>query len=104
MGDTNHSTGKDTAGNGKERITVLLSGNVQGVGMRQFIQRRALDTGIAGYTENLSDGRVEVVAEGYREDLEMLLVKMRIGPAHAEVTAMEVNWSLGGTLSGFHVY
>lgn len=99
MSDEDHTTV-----NGKERITVLLGGKVQGVGMRQFIQRRALDMGIAGYTENLADGRVEVVAEGYREDLEMLLVKMRTGPAHAEVEVLEVNWSLGGSLEGFHVY
>lgn len=92
------------AENGKERITVLLTGNVQGVGMRQFIQRRALDLNLAGYVENLADGRVEVVAEGHREDLELLLVKMKTGPAHAAVQDIEVNWSLGGTLRGFHAY
>jgi acylphosphatase len=101
--DALNDTGETTADD-RERITVLLTGNVQGVGMRQFIQRRALDLNLAGYVENLGDGRVEVVAEGHREDLELLLVKMKVGPAHAEVTDMEVNWSLGGTLRGFHAY
>lgn len=83
---------------------MLLSGRVQGVGMRQFIQRKALDLNVAGYTENLSDGRVEVVAEGFREDLEVLLVRMKVGPAHADVVVDDVNWTTGGTLQGFHVF
>ena len=45
------------------RLTALVSGTVQGVGYRLFIQRYARDLGLCGYAENLSDGKVEVVAE-----------------------------------------
>lgn len=89
---------------GDARMTVLLSGQVQGVGMRQYIQRRALDLGLSGYTENLADGRVEVVAEGDRGDLELLLVRIRMGTAHSEVSGTEVAWADASGLSGFHVY
>ena len=86
------------------RINVIVSGLVQGVGYRAFVREQALRLGLAGYTENLPDGRVEVMAEGPRDDLEFLLVKMRAGPAHAEVSDMDVTWAEAGGLSGFHVY
>lgn len=72
--------------------------------MRYYVQRRALDLGLSGYAENLSDGRVEVVAEGDRADLELLLVRIRMGTAHSEVTQLDVSWGEGGELQGFHVY
>lgn len=90
--------------NVKQRITVLVSGQVQGVGMRQYIQRRARDLSVNGYVENLSDGRVEVVAEGDRDALELLLVRIRMGTAHSAVTGLDVTWGEGGELEDFHVY
>jgi acylphosphatase len=47
-----------------QRITVLVSGRVQGIGYRNFTRKKALELGLSGYAENLPDGRVEVVAEG----------------------------------------
>lgn len=85
-------------------MTVLVSGSVQGVGFREFVRRNAIDLQLAGYAENLDDGRVEVVAEGDRDDLELLLVKLRMGPAHAEVDDIEVTWGEGGGLERFYVY
>lgn len=85
-------------------MTALVSGQVQGVGYREFVRRNALDLQLAGYTENLDDGRVEVVAEGDREDLELLLVRLRMGPTHAEVAEIEVSWGEGGSLDRFYVY
>ncbi len=86
------------------RITVLVSGRVQAVGYRAFARRHALDLGVAGYVENLADGRVEIVAEGDRTELELLLVKLKMGPAHAEVEDVEAQWGEGGKLRGFFVY
>lgn len=88
----------------KERLTLLVSGEVQGVGFRAFVRRHALDLGLAGYAENLSDGRVEVVAEGERTDLEALLVKLKNGPAHALVTSLEQAWGEVTGLEGFYTY
>jgi len=97
--------GVENEGNeGKVRLTALISGIVQGVGFREFVRRHALDLGIGGYAENLDDGRVEVVAEGNREDLEYLLVKLQMGPAHAEVESIDAQWGEGGQHRDFHVY
>lgn len=88
----------------KKRLTVLVSGQVQGVGFRAFTQRSALDLGLSGYAENLSDGRVEVVAEGEKSELEYLLVKLKNGPAHAVVESIDIGWSDPTGLKGFYVY
>lgn len=87
------------------RLTALVRGRVQGVGFRAFVRRHALDLELSGYVENLADGRVEVVAEGARTDLEQLLVELRTGPTHAVVDDIEAVWSDGGaTPRGFYVY
>ncbi len=87
-----------------ERLTLLVSGEVQGVGFRAFVRRHALDLGLAGYAENLGDGRVEVVAEGPRADLEALVVKLQNGPAHASVASLEQTWGAVTGLEGFYTY
>ncbi|ADV67640.1 acylphosphatase [Deinococcus maricopensis] len=86
------------------RLTALITGNVQGVGYRRFAQRYALDFGLSGHAENLSDGRVEVIAEGPQADLERLLHWLRRGPAHARVQTIDVQWSEETGVSGFYVY
>lgn len=90
--------------NSRERLVALVSGRVQGVGFRAFVRRHALDLGLSGYAENLDDGRVEVVAEGARADLDFLLVKLRAGPAHAEGVEIEETWTEAGNLHGFFTY
>ncbi len=89
---------------GPLRFTALVKGRVQGVGFRIFTRTQAQVLGLSGSVENLADGRVEVVAEGHREDLELLLVRLRTGPAHAEVEDIEVAWTQPVGLAGFHVY
>ena len=88
----------------KQRITVLVTGHVQGVGYRFFTQRCAQDQGLTGYAENLTDGRVEVVAEGDEAALERLLLKLKQGPPHAQVETLEVERSEATGLNGFHTY
>lgn len=86
------------------RITAIVSGAVQGVGYRAFVKSNADDLGVTGTVENLTDGRVEVVAEGYRPDLEVLLVRMNNGTAHSQVRQLDVQWGEAGGMRGFYVY
>ncbi len=60
-------------------MTAWVHGQVQGVGFRWWTRCRALELGLAGHAANLSDGRVEVVAEGPREACEKLLAALRSG-------------------------
>ena len=86
------------------RIVALVSGRVTGVGYRRFVQGKARDLGLAGSAENVSEGRVEVVAEGAQADLERLLHWLGRGPAHARVTAVEVQWSAATGMAEFHIF
>jgi acylphosphatase len=63
----------------------LVSGRVQGVGFRVFVAEAAREAGLAGWVRNLSDGRVEVFAEGGAEALAMLAAACARGPFLARV-------------------
>ena len=66
-------------------VRFLISGEVQGVGYRYFVSRRAKDLHIAGWAKNLADGRVEVVAQGNAAALAQLEGVLMRGPPHARV-------------------
>ncbi|MGY5449484.1 acylphosphatase [Agarivorans sp. MS3-6] len=55
------------------RLTVLAKGKVQGVGYRYHIMLKANQLSITGYAKNLSDGDVEIVAEGNETDVMVLM-------------------------------
>jgi len=81
-----------------------VEGRVQGVGFRAFVVRRARERHLRGWTRNLPDGAVEVVAEGPEDDLVALLADLRRGPPAASVTAVHEQWEPPrGEPSGFGV-
>lgn len=55
------------------RLTVRVSGWVQGVGFRWTVMSVAQPLGLLGYAENLDNGDVEVVVEGPESGCQMLL-------------------------------
>jgi acylphosphatase len=63
----------------------FVSGGVQGVGFRFFVERTATSLGVKGYVRNLMDGRVEVYAIGSAEQLDALRSALRRGPRMASV-------------------
>ena len=68
----------------------MVSGHVQGVGFRRFVQRKARDLGLSGHAANLPDGRVEVLAEGDAAALGHLERWLQRGPPLARVTKVQV--------------
>jgi acylphosphatase len=74
-------------------LHAIVRGRVQGVNFRDFVYRRAISLGLAGYVRNLPDMRsLEVVAEGQRERLERLVEHLREGPGRAWVDSVDVRW------------
>lgn len=59
------------------RRTVYFSGHVQGVGFRFVTRQIASALTVNGYVRNLPDGRVQLVAEGEKPDLDQLLARIR---------------------------
>jgi acylphosphatase len=64
---------------------LLVRGRVQGVGFRWFVEREAHILGIAGWVRNNSDGSVEVLAQGTRDQLIGLRSRLQEGPRAARV-------------------
>ncbi|HEY3175768.1 MAG TPA: acylphosphatase [Candidatus Polarisedimenticolia bacterium] len=68
-----------------------VRGRVQGVGFRWFVVGAAQRLNLSGWTRNLPDGRVEVLAQGEPPALLSLAEELRAGPRAAGVEAVDSN-------------
>jgi len=75
------------------RLTAWVHGHVQGVGFRWWTRSRASELQLRGYASNLRDGRVEVVAEGPKEDCDKLLELLRSNATPGRVELVVERWS-----------
>ena len=86
----------------RARLTAWVRGRVQGVGFRWWVRKNALELGLLGYAENLTDGRVKVVAEGAREGLAQLLSRLEGPGTPGQVAQVTHRWDeLRGGFAGF---
>ncbi|MFQ6083542.1 MAG: acylphosphatase [Candidatus Aminicenantia bacterium] len=74
----------------KARVHIYVSGRVQGVFFRDHTRTWAKSLDLTGWVMNLSDGRVEVIAEGEKENIEKLIKKLKEGPPSARVDEVDV--------------
>jgi acylphosphatase len=86
-------------------LNAIVHGHVQGVYYRAFVREKAVELGLAGFARNLSSGRdVEVRVEGEKEQIEILVDYLKVGPSRAMVEEVTVTWSkYGGAYSSFTV-
>jgi acylphosphatase len=70
-------------------VHVFVSGYVQGVGYRQSCRQMARALDLVGWVRNLSDGRVEIFAQGPDEEVNEILDWIWAGPATAQVVGVE---------------
>jgi len=80
----------------EEELHLEIAGEVQGVGFRVGLYREAQRRDVTGWVRNRSDGRVEALLQGAREDLEVLEEWCRRGPRYARVEAVEARWEPRG--------
>lgn len=73
------------------KIQILVSGRVQGVGFRRFVQKAAQALQLRGWTRNLMDGRVQVVTEGHQTQLDEFCKKLKLGPPFSQVEDLKVS-------------
>jgi acylphosphatase len=89
--------------NAHNRHTVYYTGHVQGVGFRYTTHSIARNHQVTGYVRNLPDGRVELVAEGNRQEIDAFLEAIRdrlanhirdercdVGPATGEFSRFDI--------------
>lgn len=81
----------------------LISGRVQGVGFRYFVQEKAFELGLNGFARNLEDGRVEVYATGFPEKLSELAAALHVGPRMADVRSVDEREETVKNFSNFAV-
>ncbi len=72
-------------------VRIFVLGFVQGVGFRRFIRRNAQKLGINGWVRNTSDGRVEIVAQGTKEQIEQLKEIAEKGSIFSDVKGIVVD-------------
>jgi acylphosphatase len=65
-----------------------VSGRVQGVGFRNFVEHVAAKIGVGGFVRNRRDGSVEVYAMGTQEQLSNLRAALEKGPLIAQVRSV----------------
>jgi len=71
---------------------IFILGFVQSVGFRAYVRKNARDLNLAGYVKNLLDGRVEVLVQGAKEDIQKLLTICEKGTFFSEVKSVQVEW------------
>ena len=75
-----------------KQLHVIFSGTVQGVGFRFTTERLARQFPVTGFVKNLSNGKVEVVAEGKKEDVEKFLAAVRASSLGRYIEDVEIEW------------
>jgi len=73
-------------------LKAVVTGKVQGVRFRDYVQQAATELGLIGYVKNLSDGSVEVVAQGLPDNLRALVEYLYEGSVLSEVSDVVIEW------------
>lgn len=83
---------------------IFYSGHVQGVGFRYTVKSVAAGFEIVGSVRNLIDGRVELVGEGQREELEAFRNAIREAGLEHFIRNEEISWGeAAGEFRGFEI-
>jgi acylphosphatase len=77
----------------RRRMTVLYSGQVQGVGFRYTAKSVATGFDLTGTIRNLADGRVELIAEGDRKELEAFRAALKDAGLAGFICDEKVDWA-----------
>ena len=74
------------------QVHLFITGFVQGVGYRNFVQHKAKKMNISGWVRNLSDKRVEVIAQADEKTLQKFIGLCKQGSFVSEVKDVSVEW------------
>jgi len=74
---------------------LIISGRVQGVGFRFYMEHKAHQHGVNGWVRNRRDGSVEVIIQGTAEAVDAMIGAARRGPRGAVVAGVQVSEDSG---------
>ena len=85
-------------------LNMKITGKVQGVGFRFFVQQQAQKLGINGWVSNQSNGDVVALAQGEKTDLEQFIAKVKEGTTFSRVDNVNLEWmNKGEQYFGFEI-
>lgn len=70
------------------RIRILIEGRLQGMNFRYHTQQQAEKLGLVGFVRNLSDGRIEIDAQGEEDKIEQMLAWCQEGPQNTQIKSI----------------
>lgn len=73
------------------QFEIKITGRVQGVGFRYFVEKKAAELNITGWVKNMPDRSVVVMAQGDEKDMNTFIDYLRIGPTMAKVEDVSKN-------------
>ena len=74
------------------RVHIWVTGRVQGVGFRAFVQQSGTIFGLVGWVRNVGYDQVETVAEGSRPVLLKFIDVVSRGPRASKVDEARTEW------------
>ena len=74
-----------------KNLEIIVSGRVQGVCYRAFVLYRANELNIKGYTKNLINGKVKVIATGEDGIMDVFINMLKEGPSMARVDDIQTS-------------
>ena len=88
----------------RSRLQIYYSGRVQGVGFRYVAKMTARGFDVTGTVRNLFDGRVELIAEGERAELEVYRQAILESGVGSCIRDEAVTWArASGGMRGFEI-
>jgi acylphosphatase len=79
-------------------VRATITGRVQGVGFRAFVEQEARARRLKGWVRNRRDGCVEAVFSGSPEIVDDMLAVCRRGPSYSRVDRIDVEAATETTL------
>lgn len=75
----------------KTRVHVFVNGDLDGEAFCRAVSDKAEEQGVTGWVKALSDGRVEAVLEGPRDEVYRVVGVCRAGPRGSRVSGVQVD-------------
>lgn len=98
------NAGSNESRPGLARLHIWVTGRVQGVGFRAFVQHTAHSLGLNGWVRNVGYDHVETVVEGAPSVLERFADIVRAGPGGSRVDDCRMEWeTAAGEFTRFEV-
>ncbi len=84
-------------------VHLIVFGKVQGVFFRDNTRRKSIELGLKGYTKNLADGTVEVVAQGDEDKINELIEFIKNNPGASNVEGVKLRHKEPENFKNFEV-